>query len=468
MVYDESTRWGRQSGAPDGVGVGAYRAGPFASADYQQPDYGSRHREADPGVDYQEPTYAPETRRASRRRAAQAGADLHSPYRRPDQLDFQEPTDAGPAAASGSLTDVFDDPAHGEPGRDRMAVHVAWEVVLLVGVGVLAFLLYRGDPAALRAPALDPLLLSAAVLGILVLGAGLTLRAGAPNLALGPVAVASALHYAENSDLGTAFTIANAAAVGAVGGVVLALLVVGLHVPAWAASLGGAFAVITYIQLRPGPVAVQGGYEPTPHALYLFGGFAILALVGGLVGAVRPVRRAMGRFRPVGDPADRRGAAAGLLTGTVLAASMVLAVVAGALLAASSPGPVQPTTGLEWSGLALGTALLAGTSAFGRRGGVFGTLFAVILVVLFQQYEQQQNWHVSIFAIAAGLVGAGVVVTRLIEAFGRPLHGGYPEPVADEIDPEPAGTPWAANGGRQESWGSLPAQPSDARGTQWR
>jgi hypothetical protein len=30
------------------------------------------------------------------------------------------------------LGDVFDDPEHGEPGRDRFAVHALWELVLLL------------------------------------------------------------------------------------------------------------------------------------------------------------------------------------------------------------------------------------------------------------------------------------------------------------------------------------------------
>src|SRR5690348_17159845 len=39
------------------------------------------------------------------------------------------------------LDDVFDDPDHGDPGRDRMSVHALWEVVLLLGVAALAYLL---------------------------------------------------------------------------------------------------------------------------------------------------------------------------------------------------------------------------------------------------------------------------------------------------------------------------------------
>ena len=45
-------------------------------------------------------------------------------------------------------------------------------------------LLYRLDPNSLKRPALDILLVTGASIGLLALGAGLTLRAGVPNLAL--------------------------------------------------------------------------------------------------------------------------------------------------------------------------------------------------------------------------------------------------------------------------------------------
>ncbi len=42
------------------------------------------------------------------------------------------------AVTAAELDGVFDDPIHGEPGRDRFAVHVAWEIVLLVAAVAMA------------------------------------------------------------------------------------------------------------------------------------------------------------------------------------------------------------------------------------------------------------------------------------------------------------------------------------------
>src|SRR4051794_33850024 len=89
-----------------------------------------------------------------------------------------------------------------EDGRDRLGIHLGWEVVLLLVAGALGFLLWRLDPDTLRRPALDTLLITGAAIGLLALGAGLTLRAGVPNLALGPIALAASLQYAEQGDQG--------------------------------------------------------------------------------------------------------------------------------------------------------------------------------------------------------------------------------------------------------------------------
>ena len=57
-------------------------------------------------------------------------------------------------------------------------------------------------------------------IGLLALGAGLTLRAGVPNLALGPIAIAAGLHWAENGDKGLVSGAVPALVVAAVAGLV--------------------------------------------------------------------------------------------------------------------------------------------------------------------------------------------------------------------------------------------------------
>ncbi|MGS2613043.1 ABC transporter permease [Micromonospora sp. LZ34] len=385
-------------------------------------------------------------------------------YDEPGRDGSDEPSSGVPAAV---LENVFDDPAHGEPGRDRMAVHLIWESLLLVAVGVLGFLLWRESPEALRGDDLRSLLIEVTTLGLLALAAGLSLRTAAVNLAIGPVAVAAALHVAEQGDRGVLDAVAPAAAVAAVGGLAVALAVVVLHVPAWAASLAGAAGVVVYIEQRSAPVLVQGGYDPRSGAAQLFAGFAAVAVLGGLLGAVRPVRRLLGRFRPVADPARRRGAAAAFVAVGAMVGSTVLALLAGVLVASGGGGPVAPTPGLDWTVLAVGAALLAGTSAYGRRGGVFGTLLAVCLVALFLAYAQARGWTLSRWAVGGVALGVGLVVTRLVEALGRPGAGTAAE--SSLGGDGRISTGWTVpRSGPADSWPpTLPTQPIESPADPW-
>ena len=458
MAYDESMYRRHEPTGPEPAGAGARDDSWYGDRGYQD-DRGSR-----PASGYQTGGYS----------GGYPADDYPGDYRASTTADFSDPPEPMASARTGVpaavLDNVFDDPAHGEPGRDRLGVHFGWEFVLLLAGGLLAYLLYQADPDLLRGAALNRLLVDGAALGALTLGAGLTLRAGAPNLALGPVAVAAALHFAENGDQGVITAMIPAVLVAVGLGLVLALLVVGFHVPAWGASLAAALGVLVFIQQRSGPVDVQGDYDPTQHALYLFGGFAALALLGGLLGMIKAVRRSVGRFRPVADPARRRGGVAATITTLSIIVSMVAAVLGGVLLAADGTGRVAPTSGLEWTGLALGAALLGGTSAYGRRGGVFGTLFAVTALTLFLAYENEANWDIALAATAGVTVAAGLLVTRLVESYGRPRSSGdvVEEDWQPEPGPVPAGANWNEEPAERPEWSSvLPDQPSAARTDPW-
>lgn len=322
------------------------------------------------------------------------------------------------AVAAPAPVEVSDD------DRDRLGIHLGWEVVLLLAAAAFAFLLYRLDPATLRRPALDTLLVTGAAIGLLALGGGLTLRAGVPNLAIGPIALAASLQFAEQGDHGLVKAMLPALLIAAAGGLVAGLVIVVLHIPGWAATLAAGLGVIVFDQLRALPVRVQGNYDPAKQAFFLFGGFALLAVIGGAVGTLTPVRRWLGRMRPGGDPARRRpGSAAVPVIGSLIVSS-VFAVAAGTLFAAEATRPIVPGTGLEWTGIGIGVALLAGTSAYGRRGGIFGTLFAVAGLTLFLDYSGRKHWDIALFATAACVVGGGLIVTRLVETYGRPLDRG--------------------------------------------
>ncbi|WP_249999763.1 ABC transporter permease [Actinoplanes sp. M2I2] len=398
---------------------------------------------------YDEPTYRRQTEEptptdpAAYRANTLAAAEQR---RRAEELDGVGDTTA----------DVLRRPDADEDGRDRLGIHLGWEVVLLVAAAAIGLLLWRLEPESFQRPGLDDLLTTGAAIGLLALGAGLTLRAGVPNLALGPIALAASLQYAEQGDKSLVEAMVPALVLAAAGAIVLGVVVLVLHVPGWAATLAAALGVVVFNQLRVAPVAVQGTYDPTDQAFFLFGGFALLAVLGGALGTITPVRRWLGRMRPAGDPARRRGmAVAAPVIGSLLLSS-VFAVAAGTLFAAASDAPVVPGTGLEWTGIALGLALLAGTSAYGRRGGIFGTLFAVAGLTLFLDYAERRDFDISLFAIAACVFAAGLVVTRLVETYGRPLPAAGP---ADWTAPATNGANWQPDLPETWSTGSTTPRP---------
>jgi hypothetical protein len=139
--------------------------------------------------------------------------------------------------------------------------------------------------------------------------------------------------------------------------------------------------------------------------------------------------------------------------------------------------PAQGSVGvnwLEWTLIGLGVALIGGTSAFGRRGGVFGTTLAVLALVLFDRFQEGQGWEIALLATAAAAVAAGLVVTRLVETFGRPRAGAEdPESTQRwESTPAPAEERSTAAGGwpsaATDSWSSaLPARPAPGTPDPW-
>jgi hypothetical protein len=189
------------------------------------------------------------------------------------------------------------------------------------------------------------------------------------------------------------------------------------------------------------PVLVQAHYDPRHNAYQLFAGLLAVAVLGGLFGAIRPVRGLVGRFRPVEDPARRRGTVAALVTGGAVVGSTVLAMLAGVLLAANGADRVVPDPGLDWTALGVGMALLGGTSAFGRRGGVSGTTLVVVLAGLFFAYVDAAGHEISRWAVAGAALAVGLVVTRMVETYGRarPATG-------DPPDTGPGGDPSTSSG----------------------
>jgi len=324
--------------------------------------------------------------------------------------------------------------AHRRPvARDRLWPHVVWEIVLAAGVVAAVFAVRHEDQGALSGAGRDNLLVLVSA-GILLGSAfALSLRAAVPNLAVGAVAVVAGvltawLQAEHGYELRIAALIALGGAVAL--GLVTAFVVVGFRLPGWAVGLGAALGLWAAAQsLSAGrTLTLDGVPNLRDWAWPLAIGAAALSIIGGVLGLLPRARLTLGQYRPSGDPAAARGSRAGLTATAALIGSMLLAAGAGLILAMRVRTAV-PDDGFTLLGVAAAAAFLGGTSAYGRRGGVFGTVLAagfLQLATLWLRLVDAGAWTRP--ALLGGAIVLGLLVGRVVEAAGST------EPPPDEAD----------------------------------
>jgi ribose/xylose/arabinose/galactoside ABC-type transport system permease subunit len=316
--------------------------------------------------------------------------------------------------------------------RDRLAVHAAWEAVLLIALGVAAALVWSRSTGALSGDQLRDQLVIGASSVLLAAAFGVSLRAAAPNLAAGGIAVAAAVltgYVFQHTTLPLGAAIGIAAGAAAAVGLLLGLITVGLRAPAWAVSIGAATllaaAVVDLAKGQPIPLAAEPDLRKWAWAV--FGGAALVAIAGGALGATPRVRTFVGQYRIDRDPAIGRGGPAGAAVIGALVVSALLAAGAGVIAAlhVHTASPAGGPASLP-AVAAFAAALLGGTSAHGRRGGVFGTVLAASalqLLLLWLSLGDIAQW-IQI-TVLGGAVVLGLAVTRIIEGLGTPQTDYY-------------------------------------------
>lgn len=335
--------------------------------------------------------------------------------------DFGFGPPPAPRPASGSVFEPrqqTDGPPAGAPAapsvRDRLAIHLAWEVVLafLLVVLVVIFLISNGGTQ------IGIVISQAGVFGLIATGMAFSLRTGAPNLAVGAIAVFTGGlggYMIAQGGWSRLIALTVAVVLATLLGVVMGAIAAVLSVPTWAVTLAGAVAIEMLVQLitdgRVMPVQFLDNYPTLWFLLFL-----LLSVGGGILWQRDEVRSRLGAARDATDPGKRAGgkAALGVLAG--ITGSSFLASLGGIALLmrlSGSPGP----SGLHLTMIALAAALFGGVSMYGRRAGIAGTTLALLFVtgittlVAFGGAEQQvTHLIVAVFVI----LGAGV--TRVLES----------------------------------------------------
>lgn len=293
------------------------------------------------------------------------------------------------------------------------------------------------------ATVLDETLLNATIVGLLALGADLSLRASVPNLAVGTLGYASGVYLLDHPD-GCSLRAACLATVlvATVAGLAVAVVVVVLRVPGWAASLGLATAAMAWLtREHPGSATTDSWHEPTRLGGYVFAAVALVAAVTGLLGVARPVRDRIGAALAGTDGELRERTASAAVVALVLMTSSGMAGVAGIVSALFSSRTTSTGTGLSLTILAFGAALLGGAAVDGRRWSLFGTVAAAVVLsgVAWSDAAQSNRLSPSMVGAAAILVGLllGKLGRRGSPQPGRPAPS--PQAVPVDLDEEAAG-----------------------------
>ncbi|GAB3228690.1 hypothetical protein GCM10027447_21180 [Glycomyces halotolerans] len=338
--------------------------------------------------------------------------------------------------------------AEAKPPRDRLVFQLVWEAILVLLTLNALFLVYQQrseifgdqplmDTANTEMARLAPLLL-------LVTALGLSLRLGAVNLAVPAMAFlvlsAPTMFVSTNPWMGLGITAVAAVVTTAV----FTVLALALRIPAWMTGLALAFAIVGAAPLMSRLAAdlnlESGSGWTAPDGMWLFAGAAVISLAGGLLGLAPGVRDRFTRVKGALEGTEPREAASvlALFGGTFL--SLFLAGSAGFLVAVFQSGEAMQGGSVFGSFSSAGgptllltpfvliAVLLGGTSLWGRRGGIAGTLLATVLLwsaILLRSNLEAPSSDPELFnrwdgVIFAGALLVGVVVSVVLDRLGRP------------------------------------------------
>jgi ribose/xylose/arabinose/galactoside ABC-type transport system permease subunit len=311
-------------------------------------------------------------------------------------------------------------PAAAPAVRDQPVVHLVWDSVLVFITAGLVGAALATTHGAHFADVVRP----AGYLGFVAAGLALSLRTGAPNLAVGSIAVFSGAlgaHLATGDGWPLWGAMIAAVAVVTAAGLVAGLSAAGLSVPAWAVTFGFALVaesaalVISNSQL----IAVHFTSYPTVQWL---AAFAVVSVGGGALWLIPGVRTALSAARSAREPGQWAGLQPGIGVVVGLTGSSLLAGIGGVSLTMYLAA-TDTSGGIYLTFLAFAAVLVGGVSIFGRRAGVLGTLLGVVIVVTVTFLMNVHGISPSWFEMPiGGLVLFGLGVTRALESIADAMN----------------------------------------------
>ena len=331
----------------------------------------------------------------------------------PERSSTVAPSTVAPAGPAGQARPPF----------VRLLPHLVWEAFLVVSVIGMAIAVMAANSEVLTSVSV---LYNIASVGLLACGLALSVRTATPNLAVASLAALAGTVFAELLDAGWATSAAWLTAVAVVTLIGLFFgLVAGLtSVPAWAVSLAGLAATgAIVLAVSGGRVTPLRDLDPASKGSGAFwvAVFCLVSIGGGLLWLLPAVRALLGVNRTAAgttrlSPRRLLGALVGF------GGSSLLAAISGLIMVSQLRAAMPPMSETPRLTLVLGAVLLGGVSAFGRRGGIAGTVLATVLLVLANTLllvENAPSW-VTAGVLPAAAILVGVVIGRVLEAVGGP------------------------------------------------
>lgn len=311
------------------------------------------------------------------------------------------------------------------PGRVRLGdpVVAVWLAALMVTlVGWLVVALDGGD--FMTRTTVTGILQNCVALGLVAVGQSMVILTGSLDLSVAYLVSLGTLVAAEMMESGSVLTatlavIALSAAVGLANG----LIVTGLKVNAFIATLGTAFILRGYIEdTYTGPAGhVPASFRRLGYDRIGFVPVSVLLLLAVAVVAWLITRRARVGHHMYATGGDEHAARlSGVRTGRAVVLAHVLCslcVGAAALFLAARLGAGAPWAGTDarYDLESIAAVVLGGTALAGGRGGVAGTLGGVLVLSVLDSVFNQ----LSVDPFFKNVV-RGVVIIAAVALYARP------------------------------------------------
>ena len=310
-----------------------------------------------------------------------------------------------------------------------------WEAVLLIGVVLVigVTVLDEAGRRALTDGGLGPVA-RLCVVGLLATGLSLSVRVGAPNLAIGSLASVGGAGYGSlvaSAQLPVYLALAIVLAAAVAVGLLMAVAVAGLRIPSWSATLGVGVALSTIGgPVFGGELTRVDGPDLGRWTVLLV---ALLALGSVTVGALAWTNGVAGlaaRAWRAADPGPAGGwsVPGASVRGGGMVLSSVLAASAGVLGVLSYKGTsVVMSLGANYLIWGLIPVLIAGAGLRSPRGAVAGIILGSTLVVYAQVLFVVRGVPSWLSMTAIALVAlVGLLVGRGLDAVAERMTGPAP------------------------------------------